>query len=500
MIRHYAGVMGYNRLNSVSLANEVNSLRLRFDVQFALRFFLFATLFLSRVTVWGQTPAPAAPVLLPTATPTLPDNSASPNISNPEGPAPATNSAPTVNAGSSDSGDFHARLLFRVQRALEERLGADAVPSLGKAGGLHWIFLIQVARYPDSNVRMTGLRRGVQLFLDDLINARKAWAPGEVNDTVSLLPYHFNLLGEPRERLTKLSEYLTNPAPLKERVPGQPQADTYQKFPWQDGHDWRASMQQMLEWAGKNDVDLRHAVVIVLDWNDLAQAPMTRADGTKAPANNRDLVLPENKARYDAHLAALSAAGFDGAKGLETVQVGNLEYDMAVFTRPDLAPLPSGSPPPSDCPPGTVRNTDGACVPPPPPPPILPLIILVGISAAVAALFLRPHRIRLNDESIESLRLLGRDRLDIIVEGGETKAPARFVLSQREVPNAPEGALATIKLAFPGKIVVSGGAFVVKPSSGFKEAPGGLLLTSRNGEFELFTNDRRITVISLRRL
>jgi hypothetical protein len=53
--------------------------------------------------------------------------------------------------------------------------------------------------------------------------------------------------------------------------------------------------------------------------------------------------LPENRDAYRKFERAMQQAGFDPSRGLETVQVGNLEYDMAVFTSSRLGAASDGT-------------------------------------------------------------------------------------------------------------------------------------------------------------
>ncbi len=416
----------------------------------------------------------------------------------------------TVRAGSSDSGELYQRLRFRVERALSERLGERGAPGeLGPAGGFHWIILMQSARYPDSNVRFTDMRRGVQSFLQALAEARRSRGQADVSDTISLIPYHFNILGTPRERLLPLREFLQDPKPLKARVPGAPLADIYQKSSWQDGHDWRSAMEQALEWAKRSDVEVKHAIFIVLDWNDLAQAPNLRAEGTRAQATGDALVLPQNKALYAKYLRAMSEAGLDGTANLETVQVGNIEYDMAVLSTRDLQPLPSAAQAapaaqptaaPTPCPPGTTASAQGTCIEDEGSGAGL-LLFLIPLGGA-AFLALRPRRVQFDSGHIEALRAVGRDTLDIVIEGGGSSARPRYVLPTRgpSLAGAPSQALARVKLGLPDKIVVSDGAFKVSPLRGFKPTAGGHLLTGRSGDFALLSNNQQVAVINIKRL
>jgi hypothetical protein len=400
-------------------------------------------------------------------------------------------------AGTSDSGDLRNRLRKRVQDVLLAANDPEAL-RLGSPGGYHWVFLIQVAKYPDSNVRFTDMRRGVQAFLDDLVSERAKWSSGQVQDTVSLIPYHFNLLREPKDRVKQLSEFLNSPSALKQLVPGEPQNDRYKGTVWQDGHDWRAALQQTLKWMPAVDFSTQNTIIVVLDWNNLAQAPQTHAEGLRAIAKDDELVIPANMARYASYLKVLQESGLDVEdvkKGLETVQVGNLEYDMAVFTAAKLTPLPTSTLSSTATPPPIGgSNGDGGAGG------VFGLIILGALGAGLAYIFLRPHRIRINDDKVETLKLYGRSSLDLVGENVVSKAPAQYQLSRREAPHAPEQALATIYLVFPGQIRVKDGAYLAKTSSGLKEVPGGLLMTGRTAEFELRSGDRLVTLIGLKRI
>ena len=180
-------------------------------------------------------------------------------------PAPAaTQGAP----GTSDSGELKNRLIYRTRKLLEARPAIANPDQLGAPGGFNWVILMQVARYSNSNQRLTNMRRGAQDFIEQLAQSRRAQNGAPVEDTVSVLPYHFGLLGEARGRVQPLRNYLDDTSKLKASVPSLPQDDAYQGRKWRDGHDWRASMQQTLDWMQGSDLDPKNTIFIVLDWND----------------------------------------------------------------------------------------------------------------------------------------------------------------------------------------------------------------------------------------
>ncbi|HEY0072687.1 MAG TPA: hypothetical protein VGB77_01205 [Abditibacteriaceae bacterium] len=414
----------------------------------------------------------------------------------------AQNAAPPVapiatpRTSTSYSKEFHQRLRKRIEEAVG-KFGPGAKEQLGAPGGLHWIFLLQVARYPGGNVRQSNTKKGMDALIGDLIATRQKWSPGQVNDTISFIPYHFNILGSAGNRQKNLSEFLARPDDLKAAINVAPQADKYQGKLWKDGHDWRAALQQTLEWMQKNDIEPRHSVIVVVDWDDVVQAPQTLDNGSRAQATSNDLVQPENKKLYDQYLATLQQAGFDGKQNLSTVQAGTLEYAVGIFTTTDLAPLPTPSPPPPPTPTPTPigggGNRDNGGGPP-------LWLLLLPLLAAAAAILGRSHRVKINGERVEFLRLLGRDHIDIIVEGGTSNAPANYALTARSVGHTPATALATIRLAFPGKITVTNGAFTLNKISGFQEVPGGLLLTASKGEAELLYNGQRATILTIEKM
>ena len=407
----------------------------------------------------------------------------------------ATPGAATVTAGSSDSGELERRLLFRARRALRENGAAARSDKLGAPDGYHWIILMQVARYSDSNVRLTNMRRGAQRFLDALVESRQGLAPAQVSDTVSVLPYHFSLLGEQRGRVKPLSDYLNDVSDLKKSVPGSPQDDKYQNQNWRDGHDWRAAMQQTLQWMKATDIEPRQSIIIVLDWNDLAQAPLTLADGSKParPATDADLVLPSNPARYQRFAAAMQGAGFDPKQNLETVQVGNLEYDLAVFTPQKLESIADAAPSAIVAPtPATASKTEssgGGLI-------LLPILLLLGGAAFYG---MKPVSFRLDETETRSVSALPAKTLPIL--GARTDAKGAHF----RVPGAnidTDRPLAVFSTDFSKKLTVADGACQARGLEGFDQTPGGLKLRGQNGELELVepVSGRVLTTISVRKL
>ena len=408
---------------------------------------------------------------------------------------PSGNSALT---GSSDSGELEKRLLFRARRALRENGDAANADKLGAPNGYHWIILMQVARYSDSNVRLTNMRRGAQRFLEALVQSRQGLAPAAVTDTVSVLPYHFSLLGEPRGRVQPLRNYLSNVSNLKKSVPGSPQDDRYQGQNWRDGHDWRAAMQQTLQWMKSSDIEPRQTVIIVLDWNDLAQAPLTLADGTKPakPATDSDLVLPSNPKRFQSFATAMQDAGFDPKKNLETVQVGNLEYDLAVFTPQKLEPI-AGAPTPATAPVAAVAPAkkpessggSGGLI-------ALPILLLLG---GGAFFLMKPVNFRLDETETRSVSALPAKTLPIL--GAKTEANgAHFRVPTANIDT--DRPLAVFSTDFSKKLSVADGACKARGLEGFDQTPTGLKLRGQAGELELVepVSGRVLTTISVRKL
>ena len=359
---------------------------------------------------------------------------------------------------------------------------------------------MQVARYSDSNVRLTNMRRGTQRFLEALTQSRQGLAPAQVTDTVSVLPYHFSLLGEPRGRVRPLRDYLSDVSDLKKSVSGSPQDDKYQNQLWRDGHDWRAAMQQTLEWMKATDLEPRQSVIIVLDWNELAQAPLTLADGTKParPATDADLVLPSNPKRYQAFAAAMQNAGFDPKKNLETVQVGNLEYDLAVFTPQRLEPI-MGAPTTAATPPVAATAApakkeapsggNGGLI-------LLPVLLLLG---GAAFYLMKPVNFRLDETESRVVSALPVRTLPIL--GAKTEASgAHFRVANASIDT--DRPLAVISTDFSKKLVVADGACQARGLEGFDQTPKGIQLRGQTGELELVdpTSGRVIATISLRKL
>lgn len=396
-----------------------------------------------------------------------------------------TPSAGTNRPGTSDSGDIEQRLQVRIERALEK----DASPpTLGSPSGYHWVFLMQSARYKDSNVRFTSMRRGVQRWLDTLAQSRRAWPAGSVRDTVSFVPYHFNILGDARGRQQPLAPSLADLSALKQRVPGEPLDDKYgDGQTYRDGHDWRLAMTQTLGWLAKNDIPLRHTIIVVIDWNDLAQAPQQLADGTARAGESKYLTLPQNAAPWAEYTAAMTRAGF-APRNLETVQAGNLEYDIAVFRRSDLAPLPAQN------------TTDKVIIEEPPlrGGGLVPVILLAALGGA-ALLALRPHRFQING-SPQELKFLGRNSLAICGANARGAAADGAVrLPPEDAPDAPDRALAYVKTDLLGKLSVANGAYQVRAANGFKATPTGALLTAPNGRVELRNGDDVVAHISIKK-
>ena len=398
-----------------------------------------------------------------------------------------------VAAGSSDSGELERRLLFRARKALRENGDAN-FQNLGAPHGYHWIILMQVARYSDSNVRLTNMRRGTQRFLEALAQSRQNLPPAQVGDTVSVLPYHFSLLGEARGRVQPLRDYLNDVPNLKKSVPGSPQDDKYQHQGWRDGHDWRAAMEQTLSWMNATDLDPRQTIIIVLDWNDLAQAPLTLADGTKParPATDADLVLPSNPARYQAFTTAMENAGFDPKKNLETVQVGNLEYDLAVFTPRKLEPIGGDTAPVATVTPAataaTPNSNGGSWI-------LLPILLLLG---GAAFYLMKPVNFRLDETESRVVSALPAKTLLILGAGTQANG-AHFRVPVNLDTDRP---LAVFATDFSKKLLVQNGALNARGLEGFDSTPGGLRLRGQSGELELVdsASGRALATISVRKL
>lgn len=408
--------------------------------------------------------------------------------------------APTLpRAGTSDSGAMKNRLRFRIERAL----GTEGT-QLGMFNGYHWIFLVQVARYRDSNVRFTDQRRGLQAFLDELVQARRAWPPATVEDTVSIIPYHFNILGSAGERQKPLRDFLTDTTALKQRVPGQPQDDKYGDGQmYRDGHDWRHAMTQTLDWMKKEDIPVQNSILVVLDWNDLAQAPQQSASGTNAVGPSKYLVMPQNAELWKQFTGTMQDNGLE-PKNLETVQVGNLEYDMAVFTAEDARPIKRQLTPPLIVPaaqtrdkatPVETKNSGGGGA-------WLLLLPLLAIGAFVASKGFAAHGVKLNDKSF-GMRAFGPTAtLEILGANGKARSgQLSYVLPESAAPTTPTGALAMVKVNLMGKIQVSSGAYQVKSSRGFKAMTNNSIeMTLPNGAFELRDgSDQLVTIIEVKR-
>lgn len=406
--------------------------------------------------------------------------------------APPPSNAST-RAGTSDSGDMRRRLRFRAEQALGE-----AGPTLGQPNGYHWIFLVQVAHYRDSNVRFTDMRRGLQLFLNELVVSRRDWKPEEVGDTVSIIPYHFNLLGAPRDRQQLLRDFLKDSTPLQQRVPGQPQDDKYgDGIVYRDGHDWRRAMMQTLAWMEKEDIPAQNTIIVVLDWNDLAQAPQQTANGAPGVGPSKNLVQPQNPALWKAYTSAMQENNFP-VKNLATVQVGNLEYDMAVFAPKDLKPLAAVVPASTTSNAAPVNQTSGggggAA--------LLFFIPLLAAAAFVLKQGFATHGLKINDKTF-ALRAFGNtSTLDILGPGGRARAgQLSYVLPENAAPLAGAAMQAQIKVNLMGKIQVVKGASSVKENRGFKAATnGGVEMMGNSGQFELRDgNDRLLTIINVKR-
>lgn len=407
-------------------------------------------------------------------------------------PAPAATNNTPILAGSSDSGELERRLLFRARKALRESGDANA-DNLGAPNAYNWIILMQVARYSDSNVRLTNMNRGVQRFLEALVQSRQSETGGQVKDTVSILPYHFSLLGD--RQVTAVASYLSDVSTLKRRVPDSPQNDNYQNQSWRDGHDWRNAMQQTLDWMPTVDLEPRHSIVIVLDWNGLAQAPITLANGTKPaqPATDADLVLPGNTKLYQAYSEAMIKSGFDPKKNLENVQVGTLEYNLAVFASKDLEPMGNAAKAPAPTAatptPKAASGGGGGWI-------LLPILALLG---AAAFFLMRPVNFRLDESETRSVSALPAKTLPIL--GARTDASGAHF----RVPNVnidTDRPLAVFSTDFSKKLSVQNGALNARSIEGFEQTSNGLKLRGQTGELELVDSatNRVLTTISVRKL
>lgn len=400
--------------------------------------------------------------------------------------------------GTSDSGQLEDRMVFRVRRALEQKSDKAGAAALGAPGGYNWIVLMQVSRYSDSNVRLTNMRRGVQRFLDALAAARRGRPAAQVRDTITVLPYHFNLLNASANSVRPLRDFLDSEQELKKLVPGDPQDDRYQNQLWRDGHDWRAALQQTVGWMAKNDLDPSHTIIVVLDWNNLSQAPATLANGAKpaTPATDSDLVLPTNQAKFAAYSETLRNAGFAPNQNLETVQVGRLEYDMAVFTPRDLTALPvstetvNPTPIPTSDGIGGGGGGGGSLAW------IVPIILLLG-GIGIVFFLTRPIAFKLDEIETRSVTVLPTKTLPLL---GSRTEPKGVHYRVPGVTLDTERPLATISAALPNKIIVTSGALNVQNSEGFDQTPNGLKLRGRRGEFDLVDSStgRVITSVSLR--
>ncbi len=406
-------------------------------------------------------------------------------------------------AGTSDSGDVLKRLLFRARKALEERgVPSAQAGALGAPGGYHWIIMTQVARYGDSNARLTNTRRGIEGFIDALAQSRRNLPPAQVRDTLTVWPYHFSILGDKRGAIQPLAEALRDTSNLKKSVAVSPQDDEYQGRKWSDGHDWRAALQKTLGWMEQNDLDPKSTILLVLDWNDLAQAPQTLSDGTRpeTPATDKDLVLESNPQRFAAFAKAMGDAGLNPKQSLETVQVGNLEYDMSVFAPQKLEPLTGEVAAPTakavgatPLPSQTEGNTGGggsAVLL------ILPLLALLG-----GALFwvARPVNFRLDEQESRQVAALPARTLPIL--GKDTPAKgAHYRLPG--VTFDTDRPLALIQSDFSKKLLVSNGALSAQNSEGFQSTPTGLKLTGQRGDFDLIdtATGRIVASVSVRKL
>jgi hypothetical protein len=345
------------------------------------------------------------------------------------------------------------------------------------------------------------------------VASRKGWPVGTVGDTVSIIPYHFNLLGAASERDKPLRDFLADASQLKQMVPGQPRNDTYGDGQiYRDGHDWRNAMMQTLDWMKKEDISVQNAIIVVLDWNDLAQAPQHTANGVNKAGASKYLTLPQNAARWQAFNKIMQSNGI-APKNLETVQVGNLEYDMAVFAVNHVQPIGSVlTSTPTASPTSTVAPTP--IVTPTPPqkdgklkldgmvPAILLLVILLVAGAFVAFRGFAMQGLKVNDKNF-AMRAFGPTATLAIlgIQGRPKAGQLSCVLPESAVPHGPSGTLATIQVNLMGKVQVSKGAYQVKASQGFKALPnGGAEMIATKGTFELRdSSDQLVTLINVRR-
>lgn len=450
-------------------------------MNFVLRFitngkiWLLGLGFISGMTVYPLPSSAQEPTQTPSAT----------DVNKQGGAAPTT-----AAAGTSDSGPMKDRLRFRVARTL-----GTSGPTLGQPGGYHWIFLVQVARYPDSNVRFTNVKSGIEAFLSDLDASRQTWPSATTQDTVSIIPYHFNILGESRARKQLLIGNLTS---IKERVPDAPVSDIYgdgQRY--RDGHDWRNALMQTLTWMEQTDTEASRAIIVVLDWNSVIQPPQLRDDGTKAVGDASYLVVPENQERMKVFRAALKRVGIQ-ERNLETVQVGNLEYAMGVFAAQNLQPLPVPQPTTPTATPrptpggGTGGGIDWGQS--------WPLLLLVPVMVLLFN-FVKPHSLKINNDRTFEVRALGGKTLELLGPNGKSKS-GTLSLALPDAPYGGNAPLAHIGVDWRGRVLVTKGALRVKPLSGFKRTTNDIIeLTGPNGQFEMRdSSDQLIKVVSVRRV
>lgn len=402
-------------------------------------------------------------------------------------PAPV----PSVVARSSNSDEFRRQLRLRIGDALQKR-GQSFDHSFD------FVFLVQVARYSQSDPRLSDLQSGLQAFLErDLLAARRSKPRAGVNDTISLVRYHFNAPVQEASGQTNVSaapvwglplrDYLDDAAPLKKKFTFDALPDRYGDGQmYLDGHDWRRALMDGVREFNKQPLRSQNAVFVVLDWNSLSQAPMVRASGAGAgKANEKFLVAPQNAALYGNFKTQMTRAHlFDAANGdgLETVQVGELEYAMNVFSRPDLSPVDAA---PATAPPVAAHSQTPA--PPPPSPsgggsawPLLLFLLPVG---AFLFLGLRPTRLRLNNSKVVSLSFLRAREVAIIGQNGKVEPHLpHFALP---LPAAPTSALATLRVDLLGHISAHDGSYSVQNVQGFAPSGDGLRLGGASGELDI---------------
>ena len=393
--------------------------------------------------------------------------------------------APTVVARSSNSDVFRQQLKARVGEALGKRKQRFDSP-------FHFVFLVQVARYSQSDPRLSDLQSGLQAFIErDLLASRRTQSPAQVADTVSLVRYHFNApiqnaSGEPNPIAKPvwnlpLRDFLGDAAPLKRKFTFDALPDRFGDGQlYLDGHDWRRALMGAVAELGKQPMRLSNAVFIVIDWNSLSQSPVVRATGQRvAKADDKFLVAPQNPALYSSFKDAMTKAGLSDAAegdGLETVQVGPLEYAMNVFTSSDLTPIASETPAPP-----TTKTTK--------PQPVesggsaWPLLLFALPLGAFLFLGLRPTRLRLNESKVVSLSFL-RAR-EVAILGTNGKAPAKGEHIAFSLAGAPTSTLATLRVNLRGQVSAHDGSYSVANVSGFAPSGNGLLLGGATGQIDI---------------